>query len=60
MKRLTALFVLPGAGFVLSPATASAQFGFGYGYQRYGGPVVTPTFNPFSRRHSTDTSRRTG
>ncbi|QEG29466.1 hypothetical protein GobsT_42620 [Gemmata obscuriglobus] len=47
MKRLTALFVLAGAGFVLSPATASAQFGFGYGYQRYGGPVVTPTFNPF-------------
>lgn len=45
MTRLTALFVLAGAGFVLSPATASAQFG--YGRPGVYGPVIVPSFNPF-------------
>lgn len=46
MTRLTALFALAGAGFVFSPATASAQFGYGRP-NAYGGPVIVPSFNPF-------------
>lgn len=46
MTRLTALFVLVGAGLMLSPTTASAQFGFGFP-RAYGGPSIGPSFNPF-------------
>lgn len=46
MTRLTTLMVLAGAGFVLSPSVASAQFGYGYP-SAYGAPRIVPSFNPF-------------
>ncbi|VTR91543.1 unnamed protein product [Gemmata massiliana] len=46
MTRLTAIIILGGAGFLLSPTTASAQFGPRAGL---GGPapIIVPSFNPF-------------
>lgn len=45
MTRLTALLAFAGAGFVFSPATASAQFGLAQ--PNFGTPMIVPSFNPF-------------
>jgi hypothetical protein len=61
MKRLLLLVVLGGAGLMLTPAVASAQFGMPYGirYQQrnfFMGPSTTPFY--FTPRYVTSTSMR--